>query len=150
MVSQNSSEFHIISPISFQIPVYLAKTLSQNVYILQYPVKNQDKNFDNAEVINCCVKPVNQQIKIDFGINTNSKNYDGFKGEQLAVMADGKPSGGKDKDRPTFQSGTMDKQTFVSSKPVDSSSVQRFVIGTIQERDNQKEVHLVPIKCELN
>lgn len=89
------------------------------------------------------MKPINQQVKIDFAVNTETKNYDSFKGEQLAISADG-----KDKDRPTFRSGTMDKQTFVSSKPVDGTNAQRFVIGLTQERDNQKEVHLVPIKCK--
>lgn len=93
------------------------------------------------------MKPVNQQIKIDFAIDTSSRHYDSFKGEQLAIMADGKEK--KEKERPTFQTGTLDKQTFISSKPVDNANAERFVIGMTQERDNQKEVHLVPIKCKL-
>lgn len=47
---------------SRQIPVYLSKTLAENLYVLQYPVKSSASTFDDGQVVNCCVKPVNQQV----------------------------------------------------------------------------------------
>lgn len=91
------------------------------------------------------------QIKIDYGLATDSKHYDAFKGDQLAKTADGNHRGGggggpstsratEDKnDRPTFSSGRMDKMTFVSSVAVDNP---RYAVGQIIDG----ELHLAPIK----
>lgn len=45
-----------------QIPVYLSKTLAENLYLLQYPVKASTATFDDGQVVNSCVKPINQQV----------------------------------------------------------------------------------------
>lgn len=50
-------------PATMQIPVYLSKTLAENLYVLQYPVKSSASTFDDGQVVNCCVKPINQQVK---------------------------------------------------------------------------------------
>ncbi|XP_055603340.1 DNA-directed RNA polymerase III subunit RPC5 [Uranotaenia lowii] len=121
-----------------EIPVYFSKTLADNLFILQYPVKASNATFDDGQVVNSCVKPINQQIKVDYALNTASKNYDSFKGEQFAIAADG-----KEKDRqqkPTFRSGTMDKQSFLSSKPIED--VNRYMICAMQDR----EIHATPLK----
>lgn len=75
-----------------QIPVYLSKTLANQLYVLQYPNKKLDNNLDKAEVTKSCVKPINQEFKIDFTLDTASRHYDAFKGEQFAIAADGKVS----------------------------------------------------------
>lgn len=36
------------------------------------------------------MKPVNQEMKIEYKLDTASTHYDAFKGEQLAIAADGK------------------------------------------------------------
>lgn len=125
-------------PVVEEIPVYLSKALAENLYLLQYPVKASAATFDDGQVVNSCVKPINQQIKVDYALNTASKNYDSFKGEQFAIAADG-----KDKDRqqkPTFRSGTMDKQSFLSSKPIED--VNRYMVCVLQDR----EIHATPLK----
>lgn len=125
-------------PIIEEIPVYLSKTLAENLYVLQYPVKSSASTFDDGQVVNCCVKPVNQQVKVDYALNTASKNYDAFKGEQFAIAADG-----KEKDRqqkPSFRSGTMDKQSFLSSKPIED--VNRYMVCVLQDR----EIHATPVR----
>lgn len=121
---------------------------------MQYPVKNDWNNFDRAEVVNCCVKPYNEQIKIDFAVSTKSKNYDAFRGDQLAQQADGiavpkqhqrasSAAGQQPPERPTFPSGRMDKLSYTSAKP--STDVQRYVIGVL----NDREVHCTPLKSVL-
>lgn len=73
----------------FQIPVYLSKALLENLYVFQYPSKKLDFNFDKATVVNSCIKPINQDVKLDFALDTASTHYDSFKGEQFAIAADG-------------------------------------------------------------
>lgn len=41
-------------------------------------------------ILKSYVKPVNQELKIEYKLDTASKHYDAFKGEQLAIAADGK------------------------------------------------------------
>lgn len=125
-------------PVVEEIPVFLSKTLADHLYLLQFPVKASTATFDDGQVVNSCVKPINQQIKVDFALNTDSKNYDAFKGEQFAIAADGKD---KDKQqKPTFRSGTMDKQSFLSSKPIED--VDRYMVCALHE----KEIHATPLK----
>lgn len=72
--------------------MYLNKSLADSIHLLQYPVLGHSINLNNAHVVNSCIKPTTQQLKVDFALNTDSQNYDGFKGEQLGVVADGKGS----------------------------------------------------------
>lgn len=60
------------------------------MFILQYPNKRVTKDPDELGVVKSCVKPDNQEIKVDFGLKTSSLHYDAFKGEQLAIACDGK------------------------------------------------------------
>lgn len=64
--------------------------MAENLHVLQYPVLGQTINLENAHIVNSCVKPMTQQLKIDFALNTDSQNYDAFKGDQLGIVADGK------------------------------------------------------------
>uniref|UniRef100_A0A1L8DHA5 Putative rna polymerase c iii 37 kDa subunit n=1 Tax=Nyssomyia neivai TaxID=330878 RepID=A0A1L8DHA5_9DIPT len=125
-------------PIVEEIPIYLSKSLAENLYVFQFSTKDANFKIDCNDVVNSCAKPHNQQVKVDFGLETKSRNYDEFRGTQLAVEADGKnPSKGE---RPSYPSGTMDKMSFVSSKAVQNSG--NFVIGVMQDR----EVHTTPLK----
>lgn len=126
---------------TFQIPVYLSKSLA--VKVIQFPIKNKNYDIDKASVTNCCVKPISQQVKIDFKVDTASKNYDAFKGKMLAETADGnKPGNNSSKsEHPSFESGRMDKVSFVSSISVQNP---RYALGMML--DKEKELHLVPVK----
>lgn len=108
-----------------------------NLFILQYPSKKPEFNFDNANVVKSCIKPINQDIKIDFELDTASQHYDSFKGEQFAIAADGHKSSRTEK--PSFRSGTMDRQSFVSTKPMEN--VNKYVVGMYQD----KEIHVSPL-----
>lgn len=75
---------------NFQIPIFLSKTLAENMFILQYPNRRVTQGPEEQSVVKSCVKPDNQEIKVDFGLTTKSVHYDAFKGEQLAIACDGK------------------------------------------------------------
>lgn len=109
------------------------------MHVLQYPVLGQTASFDKATVVNSCVKPLTKQIKIDFALNTASSNYDAFKGDQLAVAADGNKSRSKNDPKPTFRSGRMDKQSYLSS--VSMQQVDRFCVGIVRD----KEMYITPV-----
>lgn len=64
--------------------------MSDNLYVLQYPTKKLDLDPNESHVLRTSVKPINQEIKIAYQLDSASKNYDAFKGEQLAIAADGK------------------------------------------------------------
>lgn len=72
------------------MPVYLSKTLADNIFVLQYPTKKTGLNPEDSTVLRTSVKPLNQEIKIAYRLDTASQRYDAFKGEQLALAADGK------------------------------------------------------------
>lgn len=141
-------------PFPFQIPVFISSTLGENLFLLQYPIKGEFNNFDKADVVNCCIKPYNEQIKVDFAVSTKSKNYDAFRGDQLAQQADGvqlpkqhraatSSASGTPAERPTFANGRLDKLSYTSSRP--SSDVNRYVLGML----NDREVHCTPLKSVL-
>jgi hypothetical protein len=82
-------------------------------------------------------------VKIDFKVDTASAHYDAFKGKMLAEVADGNKSGGGSNrtDHRTFESGRMDKVSFVSSISVQNP---RYALGMMVD----KELHLVPVKSK--
>lgn len=83
-------------------------------------------------------------MKIDFKVDTASKNYDAFKGKVLADTADGHKSSSNNSknEHPSFESGRMDKVSFVSSISVQNP---RYALGMMLD----KELHLVPVKSEI-
>ncbi|KAH8295799.1 hypothetical protein KR018_009173, partial [Drosophila ironensis] len=127
-----------------QIPVFLSKNLQDSLYLFQYPTKTDLANNDEAQVVNCCVKPFAQEVKVDFGLDIESGHYDRFKGEQFAVAADGKNSfganpGAKGAERPTYKRGIMDRQAYTSSRSL--TDVTKYIVGIYSDR----EVHISPL-----
>lgn len=84
------------------------------------------------------------QLKIDFKLDTASRNYDAFKGDMLARVADGnRASTSHDRnEHPTFSSGRMDKTTYISSVAAESP---RYAVGMMEARG----LFLVPVKSKL-
>ncbi|KAH8379037.1 hypothetical protein KR009_002783 [Drosophila setifemur] len=126
-----------------QIPVFLSKNLQDSLYLFQYPTKTGLPSHDESVVVNCCVKPFAQEVKVDFGLDSESDHYDRFKGEQFAVAADGKNTYGaapaKGLERPTYKRGIMDKQAYTSSRSL--TDVAKYIVGIYTDR----EVHLSPL-----
>lgn len=108
------------------------------MFVFQYPTKSSSQNLDNSEVVKSCVKPMNQEVKVDFALDTGSKHYDAFKGEQFAIAADGKDR--RADHSMSFRSGTMDRQSFVSTRPMEN--VSKYIVGYMQDR----EIHLSVVK----
>lgn len=72
-----------------QIPVFLSKALAENLYIYQFPVRPANRDWNNVSVINASVKPKNQLVRLEVGLDTYSDKYCVSKGEQIALNTDG-------------------------------------------------------------
>lgn len=102
------------------------------------------------------MKPINQELKIEYKLDTASRHYDAFKGEQLAIAADGKVCSilfafvdfykwififAQDRGERMYDSGTVDHQSFVSSKSMENP--KRYIVGYMTNyHDKGKEMHL--------
>lgn len=117
--------------------MYLSKQLASNLFVFQYPSKRLEQTLEGSEVVKSCVKPIHQEVKVDYALDTASLHYDAFKGEQFAIAADGKDQRG---DKISFRSGTMDRQSFVSTKPMDN--VSKYIVGYLAD----KEIHATIVK----
>lgn len=115
--------------------MFLSKSQLENLFVFQYPSKKLNFNLDKSEVVNSCIKPLNQDVKVEFALDTASKHYDSFKGDQFALAADG----ARNAKNATFRSGTMDRQAFVSTRPMEN--INKYVVGIYQDH----EIHACPL-----
>lgn len=99
-----------------------------------------DHKYDKAQIRSCAIKPINQEIKIDVGLNINSVNFDVSKAEEIAINADG-ASGYRDSENGVmFDNNLMDKQCFTSCKAVEDCS--KYAVGVV----HADEIHITPLK----
>lgn len=119
-----------------EIPIYLSKNLQQ-LALYQFTSRKANDQLDRSRVVNSTVKPLNQEARMEFALDTRSNHYDAFKGDQFAVAADGQ-KGGNAVGR-TFPDGRMDRQAFVSTRPLENTD--RFLIGVMHD----KEMHMTPL-----
>ncbi|XP_067121880.1 LOW QUALITY PROTEIN: DNA-directed RNA polymerase III subunit RPC5 [Centruroides vittatus] len=123
-------------PVVEEIDVYLSKSLADNLYLFQYPVRPSNMTYNDVEDIQARVKPKQQKVELELPLNVQSSNYDKSKGEQIALNVDGRHGG----DNSYFSSSFMDKQKLTSSKAVSSSA--QYAIGLLRPG---KELHLTPL-----
>ncbi|GAB1607650.1 DNA-directed RNA polymerase III subunit RPC5-like [Argonauta hians] len=123
-------------PVVHEVDVYLSKSLAENLYLLQYLVRPSHLTYEDVDPLSVKVKPTQKEIEIHLPVNTKSSNYAFSKGEQMALMVDGryKPS-----DQNFFDSNVMDK-TVLASGP-STVSPHRYAVGIY--KDN--EFHLTPL-----
>ncbi|XP_029649513.2 DNA-directed RNA polymerase III subunit RPC5 [Octopus sinensis] len=123
-------------PVVHEVDVYLSKSLAENLYLLQYLVRPSHLTYEDIKPLSVKVKPTQKEIEIQLPVNTKSNNYAFSKGEQMALMVDGryKPS-----EQNFFDSNVMDK-TILASGP-SSVSTHRYAVGIY--KDN--EFHLTPL-----
>ncbi|XP_071649711.1 DNA-directed RNA polymerase III subunit RPC5 [Temnothorax longispinosus] len=129
-------------PVEKEIPVYLSKTLADQLFIIQYPAYMKD-GCVNATFSKTSVKPENQKIRIELAIDAeNEDSYDHSTGKRLALNTDGKSAGNDDES--TFDSGLMDKIVLASERTL--SDCSNFAVGIFQD----DELHLTPLKAMLH
>ncbi|CAH0563680.1 unnamed protein product [Brassicogethes aeneus] len=126
-------------PVIKEIPIIHSKKLEDSLYLFQYPLK---RKLDPTEmnVQKCFFKPVNDEVKLEIGLNINSPNFDTGKAEIIAHEVDG-PLHKKQKDKQIYFENEMVDKVFLQS----STSVQnckKYAVAAY----NGKEIHLTTLK----
>lgn len=134
-------------PVIHEIPVFLAKSLSQKLFLFQYPVRPCTMPYNSSSVVSAKFKPTQKQIEMELALDTSSKNFNRSKAEQIAVNIDGKSSkklAVEDNEAEIkYPSGMMDRQILTSSKALDNSN--RYAVGILSDQ----ELHITPVEGVL-
>lgn len=135
-----------------EIDVYLSKTLANNIYVLQYPIRPVERPYDEAKYLCARIKPQDKKLEIEMELNPFNNNYSKAKGEQFAVNVDGKqgmhmPINPKQqKEQPKYyRSNMMDKTVFTSSNGALGQMNQLYHLGILKEN----KLHLTPVQSVL-
>ncbi|KAK3559884.1 hypothetical protein QTP86_026184 [Hemibagrus guttatus] len=123
-------------PIIQELDVYLAKSLSDKLYLFQYPVRPAIMNYDDFPHLTAKIKPKQQKVEMEVAIDTMSPNYCRSKGEQIALNVDGTSL----EDSSTYSIKMMDKQTFSSIQATTNTS--RYAAAVFRKG----ELHLTPLQ----
>ncbi|XP_059099370.1 DNA-directed RNA polymerase III subunit RPC5-like isoform X2 [Tigriopus californicus] len=129
-------------PIIHEIPVFLAKSLAQQLYLFQYPVRPAHMSYDTTTVLDSKVRPQQKQVELAMALDSKGTNYDESKGEQIAMNVDG-TMGTREAEELVFPSGVMDKQLLASAKAVPNAS--RYAVGIL----GGNELHITPLEAVL-
>ncbi|XP_057682742.1 DNA-directed RNA polymerase III subunit RPC5 [Corythoichthys intestinalis] len=122
-------------PIIEEIDVYLAKSLAEKLYLLQYPVRPSKMTYDDVNLLAAKIKPKQQRVELKMAMDTNSPNYCRSKGEQIALNVDG--TGYEESN--TYSVKMMDNQTFSSIQATTSTS--RYAAAIFRKG----ELHITPL-----
>ena len=120
-------------PVVEEVEVYLSQRLAHNLYLYQYPVRPAHMTYDDVMHLGARIKPGQQRVELELGINTLSSNYAQSKGEMIARNVDGAyPK--------TYSGDSMDKQVLTSvPSGIDTS---RYIIGNYANG----ELHVTPLR----
>lgn len=112
-------------PVISEIPVYLSRDLEDKLFIFQYPVLPVTSSSSKLNIIKSQIKPENQEVVLELGLDSKSHNYDRSHGEQIALNAD------KDKQATvkTFPSKCMDHLRLESKKA--EVDLESYAVGTM-------------------
>jgi len=137
-------------PVVHEIPVYLAKSLANQLYLLQYPVRPCRMSYDTSTVLSAKVKPKQKKVEVTMALNTECTNFDNSKGEQIALNVDGadakdRAGGGADDDETmVFPEGQMDRLVLSSTQALQDTN--RYAVGIL----DANEFHLTPLHAVLS
>uniref|UniRef100_A0A0A9ZCC8 DNA-directed RNA polymerase III subunit RPC5 n=1 Tax=Lygus hesperus TaxID=30085 RepID=A0A0A9ZCC8_LYGHE len=111
-------------PVVDEIPVYLTHDLCDNLFVYQFPV-HPAASSGNLKVVKSRIKPENQEVVLEMGLDTSSVNFDKSHGELIAANVD------KDKhsSQRTYPTKIMDRLRLDSSRAlIDRDS---YAVGTM-------------------
>ncbi|XP_064614481.1 DNA-directed RNA polymerase III subunit RPC5-like [Liolophura sinensis] len=125
-------------PVVHEVDVYLSKSLSESLYVFQYPVRPAHLPYDDIDLLTARVKPKQQKVELELGVNSEGNNYCVSKGEQLALNVDGSEYTHEPQGR-FFKSNVYDKQVLSSTPQAGDTS--KYAIGLLKDG----ELHLTPV-----
>ncbi|XP_069692182.1 DNA-directed RNA polymerase III subunit RPC5 [Periplaneta americana] len=126
-------------PVVQEIPVYLSKLLAEKLFLFQFPVRPSHVSYDDTKVIQSCIKPQHQEVKLELELDTQSSNYDTGRGEQIAWNVDGKKEDRKAEDK-FFKNDIMDKQLLQSTRAL--ADTNNYAVAVYHDN----ELHITPLR----
>lgn len=123
-------------PIIQEFDVYLAKSLSEKLYLFQYPVRPSTMTYDDATHLSAKIKPKQQKVELEVAMDCLSPNYSRSKGEQIALNVDGTTFDESN----LYSVKMMDKQTLTSIQATTDTS--RYAAAVFRKG----ELHLTPLQ----
>ncbi|KAH9513090.1 DNA-directed RNA polymerase III subunit RPC5 [Bulinus truncatus] len=128
-------------PVVNEIDVFLSKSLSENLYLMQYPLRPLKMGYDNFENLSARIKPQQKKIEMSLALDTHSKNYSRSKGEQISVNVDGSlPLNSSDR---FFAGSKMDRIVLSCTPYVKSFTNCQYAAGLMKDG----ELHLTPVNA---
>ncbi|XP_028038037.1 DNA-directed RNA polymerase III subunit RPC5 [Bombyx mandarina] len=131
-------------PVVQEIPVYLSRTLAKNLYIYQYPARPANRDWSDVQIVNAALKPKNQVVRLEVGLDTNSDKFCSSVAEQIAINTDGHQESSwhvKEKDKSFyFKNRMMDKIVYESSRP--TVDTRHYAVAILED----KELHCTPLQ----
>ncbi|GBN47274.1 DNA-directed RNA polymerase III subunit RPC5 [Araneus ventricosus] len=121
--------------VAYEANVRLTKTLSDVLNLFIYPIRHSGNISQDSTCLSARIKPKQQRVELEFGIDINAGNYDTSRGEQIAYNVDGQSSNGEC----YFNSGIMDKKLLVGTKVLDSDL--NYALGFMRKG----ELHLTSL-----
>ncbi|XP_037320262.1 DNA-directed RNA polymerase III subunit RPC5 isoform X1 [Pungitius pungitius] len=122
-------------PIIEEIDVYLAKSLSDKLYLFQYPLRPSTMTYDDVNHLSAKIKPKQQRVELEMAVDAMSPNYCRSKGEQIALNVDGTTFD----ETNTFSAKMMDKQSFTSIQA--TTNTCRYAAAVFRKG----ELHITPL-----
>lgn len=123
-------------PIIQEIDVYLAKSLSEKLFLFQYPIRPAAMTYNDMTHLSAKIKPKQQKVELEMAIDATNPNYCRSKGEQIALNVDGTSID----DSNTYSTKLMDKQTFSSIQA--ASNTARYAAAIFRKG----ELHVTPLR----
>ncbi|RWS04069.1 DNA-directed RNA polymerase III subunit RPC5-like protein [Dinothrombium tinctorium] len=137
-----------------EMDVFITRRLRPNLHIFQFPVGLSPFASSGDMLINVRTKPKHKKFEFEVAFNTESKNFDRGKSEQIAYIANGAHNG----EQPYFPDNVMNKQTLKSIEV--NPTLNQYVIGVISDGNadsanneslshRTKELHLTPLSSVM-
>ncbi|GIY10425.1 DNA-directed RNA polymerase III subunit RPC5 [Caerostris darwini] len=125
--------------VAYETDVYLSKALSENLHVLHYPMKTKSSDSqDHLDCLSARMKPKQQKIELEFGIDIDAHHYDRSRGEQFAYNVDGQSSS---KER-YFDGVLMDKILIQGTKV---ERPDEYAVGFMREG----KLHVTPVNSVI-
>ncbi|XP_012944474.1 DNA-directed RNA polymerase III subunit RPC5 [Aplysia californica] len=128
-------------PVVKEVDVFLSKSLSDNLYLMQYPLRPRNVGYDQFDHLAARVKPQQKKVELVLSLDTRSKNYSSSKGEQIAVNVDG--SLPPDSAERYFSGSKMNKMVVSCPPMTDSFTGCQYAMGLLRDG----ELHLTPVSA---
>ncbi|BFZ03510.1 hypothetical protein BsWGS_06549 [Bradybaena similaris] len=128
-------------PVIDEIDVFLSKSLAQNLYLMQYPLRPVGLDYGHFDNLSARIKPQQKRVEMELALDTCSKNYSSSKGEQISVNVDGNlPQHSADR---VFSGSKMDKIVLTCPPSTKSFTNCQYAVGLFKDG----ELHLTPVNA---